>query len=114
MELLRNRVKGAIDDIGGEHVRRIRIGIAQEICKAHGWKRVVIIEEAFVELHHDLNDGLGLRECPWIDEASNQSTTTAKVRNSVKAGSRKLQTPLSTFRWCLIAEDIEISTTSVK
>ena len=69
MEPLRNRVKGAVDDIGGEHVRRVRIGIAEEVCEAHSWKRVVIIEEAFVELHHDLNDGLGRRECPWIDEA---------------------------------------------
>lgn len=69
MEPLRNRVKGAVDDIGGEYVRRVRIGIAEEVCEAHCWKRVVIIEEAFVELHHDLNDGLGLRECPWIDEA---------------------------------------------
>ncbi len=69
MEPLRGRVKGAIDDIGGEHVRRVRIGIAEEICEAHGWKRVVIIEEAFVKLHHDLNDGLDLRECPWIDGA---------------------------------------------
>ena len=69
MELLRSRVKGAIDDIGGEHVRRVWIGIAEEICEAHGWKRVVIIEEAFVKFNHDLNDALGSRECPWIDEA---------------------------------------------
>lgn len=69
MEPLRNWIKGAVDDIGGEHVRRVRIGITEEVCEAHCWKRVVIIEEAFVELHHDLNEGLGLRECPWIDEA---------------------------------------------
>ena len=69
MEPLRNRVEGAVDDIGGEHVRRIRIGIAEEVCEAHCWKRVIIIEEAFVEFHHDLSDGLGLRERPWIDEA---------------------------------------------
>ena len=69
MEPLRSRVKSTIDDIGGEHMRRVRIGIAEEICEAHGWKRVVIIEEAFVKLHHDLNDGLDLRKNPWIDEA---------------------------------------------
>ena len=69
MEALCDWVKGAVDDIGGEHVRRVRVGIPEEVCKAHCWKRIVIIEEAFIKLHHDLNDGLGLRECPWIDEA---------------------------------------------
>ena len=66
---LRNWVEGAVDDIGGEHVRCVRIWIAEEIREAHCWKRIVIIEKAFVELHHDLSDGLGLREGPWIDEA---------------------------------------------
>ena len=69
MEPLCSRVKGAIDDIGGEHVRRVWIRIAEEICEAHGRKRVVIIEEAFVKFDHDPNDALGLGECPWIDGA---------------------------------------------
>ena len=69
VEPLRKWVEGAVDDIGGEHVRCVRIRIAEEIRKAHCWKRIIIIEKALVELHHDLNDGLDLRECPWIDEA---------------------------------------------
>lgn len=90
MELLRNWVKGAIDDIGGEHVSRVRIGIAEEICKAHGWKRVVIIEKIFVEFHHDLDDGLGIVECPWIDEAINLRQRLMNEISSVKTGSRRL------------------------
>ena len=41
-----------IDDIGGEHVRRVGIGIAQEISKTHGWKRITVTERAFIELDH--------------------------------------------------------------
>ena len=104
MELLRSRVEGAIDDIGGEHVRRVWIWIAEEICEAHGWKRVVIIEEAFVKFNHDLNDALGSRECPWIDEAI---VLRQRLMNEIASnrGVGSYKRPLSTFRWCLIAEE---------
>ena len=91
MEPLCSRVKGAIDDIGGEHVRRVWIGIAEEICEAHGWKRVVIIEEAFVKFHHVPNDALGLMESPWVDEAMvSRQRLMNEIHTSVKSGSRKL------------------------
>lgn len=43
-----------VDDISREHVSRVGVGVAEEVGKAHGWERVVIIEGAFVELDHDL------------------------------------------------------------
>ena len=97
MEPLRNRVKGAIDDIGGEHVRRVRIGIAEKVCEAHGWKRVVIIEEAFVKFHHDLNDVLGLRECPLIDKAIDlRQRLTYEIASKPGVGNCKRRCQLST------------------
>lgn len=47
-----------VDDIGGEHVSCVRVRVAKKVGKAHGWKGVIIVERAFVELDHDLDDYL--------------------------------------------------------
>ena len=52
-EPLRHWIKITVDDIGGEYVSGIRVRISEEIGKTDGWKRVFIIEGAFVELDHD-------------------------------------------------------------
>lgn len=65
-----------VDDIGGEDMSCIRIGIAKEVGKTHGWERVVIVERAFVELDHDLNDDLMIgRFFMANDEAIQESSS---------------------------------------
>ena len=57
-------------DISGEHVSRVRVRITKKVGKAHGWKRIVIVERAFVELDHDLDDVLVIGDLSWqMDEA---------------------------------------------
>lgn len=48
----------AVDDIGGEHVSCVRVRVTEKVGKAHGWQRVVIVERAFVEFDHDLDNYL--------------------------------------------------------
>ncbi len=47
-----------INDISGEHVSSVRIGVAEEVGEAHGGKRVIIVERAFIELDHDRDNDL--------------------------------------------------------
>ena len=61
-----------VDDISREYVRRVWIGVAKKVGKAYGWKRVVIFERGFVELDHDVDDGL------WIAGLSLQKTKLSK------------------------------------
>ena len=54
-----------VDDISREHVRRVRVWVTKEVGKAHGRKREVIVERAFVELDHDIKDDLRRGGLSW-------------------------------------------------
>lgn len=55
----------AVDDIRGEHVSCVRVRVTEKVGKAHGWQRVVIVERAFVEFDHDLDDYLMMGDYSW-------------------------------------------------
>ena len=52
----------------------VRVGITKKVGQAHGWERVVIVEEAFVELDHGLIDDLMIRRLQMLRLKSFTST----------------------------------------
>lgn len=69
---------------------RVGVRIAEEVSEAHGRKRVIIVEEAFVELDHDPDGKLTSRQCPSVD-GGNQLGQGVESRNyDAKAESRSL------------------------
>lgn len=84
-----------VDDIGREHVSRVRVGVTKKVSKAHGWKRVVIVEGAFVELYHDLNADLMMENFSWQMMKLFKSTPSRREanRDCASAGKRRPQTP---------------------
>lgn len=45
------RIYITIDDIGAEHVSRVRVRVSQEIGQSDSGKRVIVVEIALIELH---------------------------------------------------------------
>lgn len=45
-------VDGARDRVGGEDVRGIGIGVAEEVGEGYGWEGIVVGIGGFVEFHH--------------------------------------------------------------
>ena len=88
MKSLCHWVECTVDDIGREHVSRVWIRIAEEIGEGHGWKGVVIVEEAFVKLDHDLKNCPEAEESPWADEArvGYKTALKASAKAALKSG----------------------------
>ena len=85
-----------VDDIGREHVSCVRVRIAKEVGKAHGWEWVIIIEGAFEEFDHDLDDDLMIEISSWQMMKPFKSTHRAEAgRQCASAGNRRPQTSMS-------------------
>ena len=52
VQLPRLLVDGARDRVAGEHVRAVRIRVAEEVGQCNGGEGVVVGVGGFVELHH--------------------------------------------------------------
>ena len=46
-------------------MRRVGVRVSKKVGKAHSWQRIVIIETAFVEFDHDLDDDLMMSGFSW-------------------------------------------------
>ena len=91
-----------VDDISRDHMRRVRVGVSKKIGKAHGWKREVIVERAFVKFNHDLDIDLRSKGLSWhgklmkLFKSTRRVIETALVRGS---GVRKRRSD-SRFKYC--------------
>lgn len=69
-----------VDDIGGLHVSCVRVRVTKKVRQAHGGKRVVIAEGAFVEFDHLLTGDMMTRDFSWQTMKLFKSTRRAEAR----------------------------------
>ena len=101
-----------VDDIGGLHVSCVRVRITKKIRKAHGRKRVVIAEGAFVEFDHNLTGDLMARDFSWqmmkLFKSNRQGEARKPRIGCASAGNRPPQTPVCDSNHLQLTNTIEV------
>ena len=90
MKALGHRVDISINDISAEHVSRVRIRIAEEIGKADGRKRVLVLEGTLVEFHYYYMGKWSMMDCDGSRGMSKAAwSLTSPVNFRLRLGGKK-------------------------